>query len=125
MQFQFFKISVDNPDEQTNQMNAFLRGHKIVKVEKNFISNNSEAYWSFCIKYVIGTLKTSFSAKKEKIDYRDILDEKTFKIFSDLRKIRMEIAKNEAIPAYAVFTDKELSEIAKLQDISFESIKKS
>lgn len=123
MQFQFFKIQVDNPQEQTNEMNAFLRGHKIVSVEKNFVSNNIEAYWGFCIKYINPT-RVLIPRRVEKVDYREVLDEKTFKVFSELRKIRKKISENDAVPAYAVFTDKELSEIAKLQEISLESIKK-
>ena len=124
MQFQFFKIPVDNSQEQTNEMNAFLRGHKIVSVEKNFVSNNSEAYWGFCIKYIVGSAKNTFSTKKEKIDYRAVLDDKAFVIFSELRKIRKQFAVDDAVPAYAVFTDEELSKIAQLQDISFETVKK-
>ena len=124
MQFQFFKIPVDNPQEQTNEMNAFLRGHKIISVEKNFVSNDTEAYWGFCIKYIVGNPKNTFSTKKEKVDYRTVLDEKAFKVFSELRNIRKKIAEDDVVPAYAVFTDKELSGIAQLQDISIESIKK-
>ncbi len=124
MQFQFYKILVDNPQEQANEMNAFLRGHKIVSVEKHFAANETEAYWSFCIKYIIGNLKNIIAQKKEKTDYKEVLDEKTFTIFSELRKIRKQIAKDDAVPAYAVFTDEELSKIASLPDISVEKILK-
>ena len=33
-------------------MNAFLRGNKIVEVEKEFVSNDNGAYWCFCVRYI-------------------------------------------------------------------------
>ncbi|MBR6355074.1 MAG: HRDC domain-containing protein [Paludibacteraceae bacterium] len=41
----------------------------------------------------------------------------TFAVFSQLRSIRKQLAEQEAVPAYAVFTDSELAEIAKLESI--------
>lgn len=55
---------------------------------------------------------------KEKVDYKSILDEATFKVFARLREIRKQIANEDALPAFAVFTDEELSEIAKLPEIT-------
>lgn len=43
-----------------------------------------------------------------------MLSEAEFAVFSKLREIRKQIATNDAVPAYAVFTDEELAGIAKL-----------
>ena len=40
-----------------------------------------------------------------------------------MREIRKEIAKEETLPAYAVFTDEELAGISKLEEISLKKIK--
>lgn len=56
-------------------------------------------------------------AGKEKIDYKQVLGEKEFAIFSILRTIRKQLAEEDAVPAYAVFTDEELAGIAQLPEI--------
>jgi superfamily II DNA helicase RecQ len=38
-------------------------------------------------------------------------------VFSDLRELRKQIAANDAVPAYAVFTDEELAGIARLPEL--------
>jgi superfamily II DNA helicase RecQ len=53
-----------------------------------------------------------------KIDYKELLDEATFKIYSDLRECRKQISEKEAVPVYAVFTNEELANIAKLDVIT-------
>ena len=50
------------------------------------------------------------------------LDDKTFQKFSKLREIRKKVAADEAIPAYAVFTDEELAGLAKLESITQKSM---
>ena len=50
-------------------MNAFLRGHKIVSVEKHFVANEADSYWSFCIKYIIGKPKDIACQKKMKAGF--------------------------------------------------------
>ena len=44
-----------------------------------------------------------------------MLDEQTFTVFSRLRAIRKQLADRDAVPAYAVFTDAEIAEIAKIE----------
>ena len=49
---------------------------------------------------------------------RFVLDGRTFEVFSKLRVFRKQIAERDAVPAYAVYTDAELAEIAKLERIT-------
>ncbi len=51
------------------------------------------------------------------------MDEPVFKRFTALREIRKKIAKDDAVPAYVVFTDEELSELAKLELLTEASMK--
>jgi superfamily II DNA helicase RecQ len=60
---------------------------------------------------------------KEKVDYRTVLDEATFEKFAKLREIRKRFAEAEAVPAYAVFTNEELAEIAKLPELTEQTIR--
>lgn len=50
------------------------------------------------------------------------MDENTFKRFSFFRSIRKQIAQDQAIPAYAIFTDKELAEVAKIEGLTLQNL---
>ena len=99
-------------------MNRFLRGNKILEVENQLVSNESGAYWCFCVKYIEKTSRPASYEKAKKVDYKQVLDEATFKKFSRLREIRKKVAADEGVPAYAVFTDEELAGLAKLDTIT-------
>lgn len=118
MQVRIFSIAVRDNAAQTEEMNVFLRGHKIIDIEKQFVSNGDDSFWSFCIRYIEDGLPQAYNEKREKIDYKNVLDENTFKVFSQLRVIRKNLAEKDAVPAYAVFTDEELANIARLPEIT-------
>ena len=114
MQIKFYTISIIGGEKQAEELNAFLRSKKILQTEQQLVQSGQNAFWCFCIKYLENEKESYTKARKERPDYKAILGEASFKIFSELRSIRKAIAKEEAIPAYAVFTDAELAEIAKL-----------
>lgn len=122
MQIQVFTIPILDGDEELSVMNKFLRSHRIADVQKTFVPS-SGGVWSFCITYLETIKGTELDVKKGKIDYRNILSEKDFALFCEMRKVRKQIAENEAIPPFAVFTDAELAEIAKLETISLSSMR--
>lgn len=96
MQVQIFSIQAIENKEDLQKLNAFLRGHKIIDIAKQFVNNGQDSYWSFCIRYIDSTNNTNANfnnTRKEKIDYKDVLDETTFLKFSKLREIRKEITK--------------------------------
>ena len=127
MQFKFFIIPVTDNGESQKELNSFLRSHRILEETHELIAGKNGSSWHFCIKYLnnVSPLRTTSQKNlKVKIDYKEVLDEKTFKIFSKLREFRKIIANDEAIPAFAVFTDKELSEVAKLKEMTEINIKK-
>lgn len=103
-------------------MNKFLRSHKVVKTDKELIRDEQQSYWTFCITYLQGQTQEQNSVSKEKVDYKEVLDEKAFKMFSDLRALRKQIAQNDAVPAYAVFTDAELAEMTALPTFDEKSL---
>jgi len=126
MQFKFFVIPVTDNGESQKELNSFLRSHRILEETHELIAGKNGSSWHFCIKYFDSVNPLRINSKKNtkmKIDYKEVLDEVTFKKFSKLREFRKAIANDEAIPAFAVFTDKELSEIAKLKEITENNIK--
>ena len=120
MQVKLFTIPLFDNEAELNEMNGFLRAQKVLTIDKQFVSLGENAYWSFCITYLHLSKQSTMAQntqRQNKIDYKEVLDVATFAVFSTLRTIRKQIAENEAIPAYAVFTDSELAEIAKLENI--------
>ena len=124
MQIQLFSIPISDNGLAQQELNRFLVGHKILKIEQHFYSTSNGAMWCFCVSYIANaTVGFVPSAASKKIDYKEVLSQTAFEIFSKLRIIRKELAMQDAVPAYAVFTDVELSEIAKLDTISPTTIK--
>ncbi len=121
MQIKIFSIPILDNGQLESELNKFLRTHSIVEMENKLVQNNNSTYWTFCIKYIENDYSSNdrnLKQSSKKIDYKTILDEKAFKIFSRLREIRKIIASEDGVPAYTVFTDEELSNIAKLETIS-------
>ena len=122
MQVRIFTIPVLDDGSTGEEMNAFLRGQKILTIDKELLTLNNQAYWTFCITYL--PQGGTSAGPQRKTDYKDVLDAATFAKFSRLRTLRKQIAENEGLPAYAVFTDAELADIARLDEISVKNIKK-
>lgn len=115
MQIRIFSIPITDNGEMQAEMNRFLAAGKVLEIEQRFYQNERGAYWNFCVRYLNGnTGSFQQQSTKQKIDYKELLNEDEFTIFSKLREYRKIIAANDAVPAYAVFTDEELAGIARL-----------
>ncbi len=123
MQIQVFTIPILEGEEILSEMNKFLRSHRVAEIQKTFIPTATGGSWSFCITYLESVKVVDSEIKKGKIDYRNVLNERDFALFCEMRKVRKQIAEKEAIPPFAVFTDAELAEIAKLETVTISSIK--
>ncbi len=88
-------------------LNRFLRGHRVLTLDRQC----HEGVWSFCATYqppAGGGPEVS-----AKVDYKAVLDEKTFALFSKLREVRKALAEKENLPPYAVFTNEQLAGVAR------------
>jgi superfamily II DNA helicase RecQ len=119
MQIKIINIPLTDDGSMQAELNRVLASHRILEVEQRFFKNEKGGCWSFCIRYIVQAtaMSTQCSTSKEKIDYKQVLSESDFITFSVLREIRKQIATEDAVPAYAVFTDEELSNIAKLPQL--------
>ena len=121
MQVRIFTISIFDTGAVQEEMNKFLRGHKVLDMKQELVTTNDGVYWCYSIRYIFGA--SVFPQKGVKKDYKEILTAEQFIVFSKLRECRKEISKEAAIPAYAVFTDAELSKIAELEILTAEKLK--
>ena len=121
MQIKLFTIPIGDSGALLQEMNAFLKAHKILEIQQKLISNDNGANWCFCVRYIEQTLSAA-TGSKAKVDYRQVLDEPTFRKFAHLRAIRKQVAATEGLSAFIVFTDEELAELAKLEEITIKSM---
>lgn len=112
-------------EKQMEEMNHFLRANKIVDVRKELATVDGNSCWTFCVTYMQGNVTQNVNAVESrtgKVDYKEVLDEGTFQRFCAMRKVRKAMADADAVPAFAVFTDAELAELAKMERVDVNSM---
>lgn len=125
MQLKFFNIPINTNTEDEEQVNKFLRSVKILEIKRDLIILENSASWAICVSYLPNGLSNyTPMPTRGKVDYKNELSESEFRKFSVLRKIRKQIADDDAVPAYAVFTDSELAEIVRLEKIETLALQK-
>jgi superfamily II DNA helicase RecQ len=110
MQLKAFMIPVHDGGAATEEVNAFLRSNRILSVDRHFVQDGANSVWAICVSYLGEANRAqTASAKRSKVDYREVLSEADFAVFAKLRDLRKELAEREAIPAYALFTNEQLA----------------
>lgn len=113
MQIKLFIVPVPGGEQVNEELNRFMRSHRIISVQEQAIQGNGGAFWCYSVRYAEST---AFGEReKPGIDYRELLGEAAFKRFSTYREIRKKVAKDDEVPAYMVFSDAELAALAKLE----------
>ena len=116
MEIRVFTIRALDADETSvAPLNTFLRSHRIVTIDREFVNDGPNSYWSLCVTYVNeAPSQTAPSANaKKRIDYREVLSESDFAVFANLRTLRKRLADQEGVPAYALFTNEQLAEMVR------------
>ncbi len=121
MQIKVISIPISGDAALNETLNVFLRSQKILHVERHLVQTAGGASWAFCIEYL-----EDFSPQnkgKEKVDYREVLDQESFKRYLTLRDWRRVVSEKENVPAFAVFTNDELAELAKFERLTLADMK--
>ena len=54
MAFKFFTIPVRDDGSAEAELNAFLRGHRVLAVKRRWVDQGSNSFWSLCVDYLDG-----------------------------------------------------------------------
>ena len=100
MQLKLFVLPIKNLGAAEAEMNAFLRGHRVLAVKKEFVADGENSFWTFCVEYLDDA--TPMGGKPTKVDYKEVLKPEEFEVFSRLRDWRRSVAEKEGVPVYAV-----------------------
>jgi superfamily II DNA helicase RecQ len=112
MQLKVFVLPVKNLGAAEAEMNAFLRGHRVLAVKKEFVADGENSFWSFCVEYLDGVgAGAMLAGGRPKIDYKEVLKPEEFEMFSRLRDWRKGVSEKEGVPVYAVFTNEQLAQM--------------
>ncbi len=124
MQIKIFHLPLAATEEEEEEVNRFLRSHRIVEMRKELAQSGGESSWTVFLTYLeqTGAAVPDTARPKGKVDYMKVLDPPVFERFAALRKIRKQLADKEAVPAYVIFTDSELAEMAKMTEITPQAI---
>jgi len=113
MQLKLFVMPIKNLGAAEAEMNAFLRGHRVLAVKKEFVPDGENSFWSFCVEYLDGGGGSGLlpGGKLPKVDYKEVLNPEEFEVFSRLRDWRKAVAEKEGVPVYVVLTNEQLAQM--------------
>ena len=114
LQYASFLLPLHSDSAEQEELNRFLRSHRIVQTRKELVVSEDVSYWTILVEYLDSAEKSTGEQQiRSKIDYKEILNAADFALFSKLREIRKKLAEENGLPVYAVCTNEQLAEIAK------------
>ena len=98
-------------------LNRFLRSHRVLTVHREFVAQGDNSFWALAVEYLEGAAASSAGSGdgrsgKQRVDYKEVLSPEDFALFAKLRDWRKATAEQEGIPVYAVLTNEQLAAIA-------------
>ncbi|MCP3869359.1 MAG: hypothetical protein GY703_14895 [Gammaproteobacteria bacterium] len=126
MRMKFFTIPALAFDKTEGELNRFLAANRILGVDRQFIADGVNSHWCLCISYHEAESSPAAVKRRGKVDYKELLSERDFTIYSRLRDLRKRLAEQQGIPLYALFTNEQMatmiqrrvSTLAQLQEIN-------
>ena len=100
----------------------------MLSVERQFVPDGANSFWAMCLCYDDSTTATpltrpGFTAKRGKVDFKEVLSDSEFAVFARLRALRKERADADGVPAYAVFTNDQLAEMVQHRAVTVAALR--
>ena len=117
MAFEIFCVELPNGRDMLEQLNRFIASHQVVTKQQQLVTRDGIPYMMFCLEYVSGKDGLVDSTPK-KDDGWNTLSPEQKEQFEKLRKLRNEIANDEHLEPFVVFTNEQLVEMVMLPSLS-------
>jgi superfamily II DNA helicase RecQ len=122
-QYRTFFISPFGEPSVCDELNSFIKSHRVVNVEKRLIDGERGTGWLFLVEYSQENAGRASSSPAGRVDYREVLSEQEYALFEKCRVLRKELAEKQGLPVYAVFTNEQLAgmikkKVSTLKDIA-------
>src|SRR4051812_27975392 len=130
MAFRFFTVPIQDSGGAQEELNAFLRSHKILSVDRRWVEQGASSFWSCCIDYLEGAPAEGGYrggrglAGRTNVDYRETLKPEDFAVFARLRDLRKEIAQAEGVPVSTIFTNEQLAQMVQTRSTTKAALEK-
>lgn len=123
MQIKTFKIPLGDNGGAEEELNKFLRSHRVLKVERAFCLEGS-GYLAVCVEYMEGNMVSDNvnTSGRSRRDYAKELSEDEQKRFELFKAKRRKLATEKSLPAYMIFTDAELVTLLKYPHLNIENV---
>ncbi len=110
MRLHFFAIPALDPGDAQAELDGFMGSHRVVGVDRQLVQDGPGSFWAVCVTVTDGaSKKPGGGTARKRIDYKEVLTPEQFAVFARLRDLRKELAAEEGVPAYAVFTNEQLA----------------
>lgn len=122
MQLKSFILPIADAVRHEEELNRFLRGHRILQVTRNFCSENG-GYWAVLVEYMEGDASGEVEPISRNGKKKDVLEELTDaekNVYYQLAEIRRKVAHEKDMPAYMIFSNAELAVLARQPNLSIE-----
>ena len=124
MQLKSFVIPVLSPERSEGDVNSFLRGHRVLRIERQLVNDMAGAYWAVLVEYaedghtdVVRPVRRS----DNKEDFNLSSDE--MERYERYRNIRNKVSMQKGVPPYVIFTNQELAILARIPELDESSEK--
>jgi hypothetical protein len=89
MAFKFFTIPLGESGQAEAELNSFLRGRKVLAVDRRWVDQGAASLWCFCVDYLDspsgdGPRGAPGPAGRAKVDYKKVLTPEQFAVFPPL-----------------------------------------
>lgn len=75
MRFRFFAVPAKDSEQAEAALNVFSAEHRVVQVDKHFVADGGNSYWSICVNWLDGQGALDGRKAKSggaKVDYKEI-----------------------------------------------------
>lgn len=118
MHYRFFTIRAIDAGGDTDALNAFLASNPILSIERQFVADGANSYWSLCVCIGEAAAEGEKSRKRGSVDYRELLPPEVFAVYAKLRTLRNRLAEDQGMPPFAIFNNEQLAAMAQLPEPS-------
>lgn len=115
MPYKTFAIPARYADSAERELNEFVRRHRVLAVDREWVAHGDNSYWAVWIDYVETSggesAGNAAAGARRKVDYKEVLSAEDFEVYLRLRALRKAIAAEDGVALYAVFTNDQLAQM--------------
>lgn len=131
MSLHCFFVLARQPEPAQSELNAFLAGHRVLAVQREWLTDGAQSGWAFCVEVsaTLGPLPSALKvdgggrgARAAEVDYKQVLSTADFAVFARLRTLRKALAQADGVPLYAVASNGQLAALVTQRVRSLEAM---